>query len=61
MALWGNTDADEAKPKWMTSAEKADVLTVVSRDRPPNACTACLMRSGVNRLTAVTVPASASA
>jgi len=26
MALWGNTDADEAKPKWMTSAEKADVF-----------------------------------
>ena len=26
MALWGNTDADEAKPKWMSSAEKADVF-----------------------------------
>ena len=26
MALWGNTDADEAKPKWMTAAEKADVF-----------------------------------
>ena len=25
MALWGITDADEAKPKWLTSAEKADV------------------------------------
>jgi len=26
MALWGITDADESKPKWMTSAEKADVF-----------------------------------
>jgi len=26
MALWGNTDADEAKPKWLTSAQKADVF-----------------------------------
>ena len=25
MALWGITDEDEAKPKWLTSAEKADV------------------------------------
>ena len=22
MALWGNTDADEAKPKWLTTDEK---------------------------------------
>jgi hypothetical protein len=25
MALWGNTDADEAKPKWLTAAQKEDV------------------------------------
>ena len=22
MSLWGNSDADEAKPKWLTAAEK---------------------------------------
>lgn len=26
MALWGNTDADEAKPKWLTTEQKEDVI-----------------------------------
>ena len=26
MALWGITDADEAKPKWLTTAEKKEVF-----------------------------------
>ena len=30
MALWGNTDADEAKPKWLTTAQKE---TVYATDR----------------------------
>ena len=25
MPLWGNTDADESKPKWLTTAEKKEV------------------------------------
>ena len=26
MALWGNTDANEAKPKWLTTEQKEDVI-----------------------------------
>ena len=26
MALWGNTDADEAKPKWLTADQKENVF-----------------------------------
>ena len=25
MPLWGNTDADESKPKWLTTAQKKEV------------------------------------
>ena len=30
MALWGATDADESKPKWMTTAEKKEVLATTA-------------------------------
>ena len=30
MALWGTTDADEAKPKWLTTAEKKEVYANAS-------------------------------
>jgi len=30
MALWGATDADESKPKWMTTADKKEVLATTS-------------------------------
>ena len=30
MALWGATDADESKPKWMTTAEKNEVLATTA-------------------------------
>jgi hypothetical protein len=30
MALWGATDADESKPKWMTTADKKEVLATTA-------------------------------
>ena len=30
MPLWGNTDADESKPKWLTTAEKKEVYANAS-------------------------------
>ena len=30
MALWGNTDADEAKPKWLTADQKTNVFATNS-------------------------------
>jgi len=30
MALWGNTDADESKPKWLTSDQKKEVYANAS-------------------------------
>jgi len=30
MALWGTTDADEAKPKWLTAQQKTNVFATVS-------------------------------
>ena len=30
MGLWGATDADEAKPKWMTTAQKKEVLATTA-------------------------------
>jgi hypothetical protein len=30
MALWGATDADESKPKWMTTADKKEVLATAA-------------------------------
>ena len=30
MALWGATDADESKPKWMTTAQKKEVLATTA-------------------------------
>ena len=30
MALWGNTDADEAKPKWLTTAQKENVYATAN-------------------------------
>mgnify|MGYP003302160316 CR=1 FL=1 len=32
MSLWGNSDADEAKPKWLSAADKKKVLPV--KDQP---------------------------
>ena len=26
MSLWGNSDADEAKPKWLSAADKKKVF-----------------------------------
>ncbi len=31
MALWGVTDADEAKPKWLTSDDKKEVFANTRR------------------------------
>ena len=30
MGLWGATDADESKPKWMTTAQKKEVLATTA-------------------------------
>ena len=30
MALWGATDADESKPKWLTTEQKKEVLATTA-------------------------------
>ena len=30
MALWGTTDADEAKPKWLTAEQKTNVFATAA-------------------------------
>ena len=29
MALWGITDADESKPKWLTTAQKKKSMLII--------------------------------